>query len=55
MSILTKQQILELLQETDQEVIAELYRRADRVRQEQVGQNVHLRGLIEFSSCWRQS
>jgi len=39
MSILTKQQILELLQESDQDVIAELYRQADRVRQEQVGEN----------------
>ena len=31
----------------------ELYRRADRVRQEALGDDVHLRGLIEFSNYCR--
>ncbi|OPY13423.1 MAG: Biotin synthase [Syntrophus sp. PtaB.Bin001] len=50
----TKRHIVELLKETNPENIAELYRQADRVRQEQVGPTVHLRGLIEFSSFCRK-
>lgn len=54
MPILTRQQIIELLQEKDQQIIMDLYRWADQIRREQVGQNVHLRGLIEFSNFCRK-
>ncbi len=43
-------EILTWLRETDPTRLAELWRRADRVRQENVGGEVHLRGLIELSN-----
>ncbi len=54
MPILTRQQIIELLQEKNPRIIADLYCWADRIRQEQVGSHVHLRGLIEFSNFCRK-
>lgn len=43
------------LRETDTTRLAELWREADRVRGQYVGDAVHLRGLIEFSNyCVRQ-
>jgi biotin synthase len=38
------------LQEKDETAIQSLYREADRIRKQYVGDAVHLRGLIEFSS-----
>ncbi|MEN6317892.1 MAG: [FeFe] hydrogenase H-cluster radical SAM maturase HydE [Syntrophaceae bacterium] len=52
--MLTKRQIIDLLKEKDQAVIDNLFRQADQVRKQYVGDAVHLRGLIEFSNyCWR--
>ena len=47
---LDKSAIIELLTEAPAD---ELYRRADDVRREAVGDDVHLRGLIEFSNICR--
>jgi len=47
--------ILRWLTETDSSRLDELWREADRVRKEHVGEEVHLRGLIEISNhCLRQ-
>jgi biotin synthase len=47
--------ILRWLTETDSSRLDELWREADRVRKEHVGDEVHLRGLIEISNhCLRQ-
>ncbi len=43
-------EILAWLKETNPARLAELWQRADRVRQENVGGDVHLRGLIELSN-----
>jgi biotin synthase len=50
---LTREEIVALL-ETD-EFDAELFAAADRVRKEFVGDEVHLRGLIEFTNCCDQN
>ena len=48
-------EILDWLRETNEERLGELYRLADEVRRRNVGDAVHLRGLIEFSNhCVRQ-
>jgi biotin synthase len=55
MSELTQSEILDWLREMRPERLQELYERADRVRKQNVGDAVHLRGLIEISShCARQ-
>ncbi len=47
--------ILHWLAETDSARLDDLWREADRVRKEHVGDEVHLRGLIEISNhCLRQ-
>ncbi|MFA6244821.1 MAG: [FeFe] hydrogenase H-cluster radical SAM maturase HydE [Candidatus Hydrogenedentales bacterium] len=43
--------ILSWLEEEDPDRLEELYRMADEVRREAVGDEVHLRGLIEISNC----
>jgi biotin synthase len=53
----TREEILGWLCERREERLAQLWRTADHVRHECVGQAVHLRGLIEISShcirrCW---
>ena len=50
--ILTKEEIVALLSLKD---AAPLYAAADAVRQNYVGDEVHLRGLIEFSNCCHQN
>jgi biotin synthase len=52
---LTQDEILTRLRENDPEKLAELYRRADAVRAGHVGEEVHLRGLIEFSNICQRS
>jgi biotin synthase len=48
-------EILRWLTETDAAALAELYAEADRVRRLHVGDEVHLRGLVEISNiCARQ-
>jgi biotin synthase len=48
-------EILAWLRETREARLEELWREADRVRKERVGDEVHLRGLIEISNyCVRQ-
>jgi biotin synthase len=50
-----RDEILYWLREEDETRLEELWQRADRVRHENVGDAVHLRGLIEFSNyCVRQ-
>jgi biotin synthase len=46
-----RREILAWLRETDPARLAELYAAADGTRREQVGDAVHLRGLIEISNC----
>jgi biotin synthase len=46
----TRSEILSWLRETDEPRLAELWRRADLVRQQAVGGEVYLRGLIEISN-----
>lgn len=48
---LTKKNIVEFLNSTDDE----LFKLADKVRKESVGDEVHLRGLIEFSNYCKQN
>jgi biotin synthase len=55
MNELSKSEILELLRETRSGPLQDLYTRANEVRKQNVGDAVHLRGLIEISShCVRQ-
>lgn len=55
MNELTQIEILDWLRETRAERLQELYIHADAVRKQNVGDAVHLRGLIEISShCLRQ-
>jgi len=55
MKDLTQSEILDWLRETRPARLHELYERADRLRKQNVGDAVHLRGLIELSShCVRQ-
>lgn len=50
----TKQDIVSLLKLANSEKLEELYSLADKVRSENVGEIVHLRGIIEFSNhCCR--
>ena len=50
---LTKEEIIELLE--TEEFNNEIFQAADRVRKEYVGDEVHLRGLIEFSNICKQN
>ncbi|MDF2570830.1 MAG: [FeFe] hydrogenase maturase subunit HydE [Sporomusa sp.] len=50
---LTKREIVTLL--TDNQYVDEFFAAADRVRQKYVGNDVHLRGLIEFSNICKQN
>jgi biotin synthase len=45
-----RNEIVDWLRETDPDRLAELWRLADRTRQQYVGGEVHLRGLIELSN-----
>lgn len=47
---MTPDQVRYWLFEEDDRRLAQLWREADRVRRESVGEEVHLRGLIEFSN-----
>jgi biotin synthase len=52
---LERTDILRWLRETDPVALETLWQEADRVRKEHVGEEVHLRGLIEISNhCLRQ-
>lgn len=50
MSGLTREQVLATLRETDPQRLEELWWAADVVRRSRVGDEVHLRGLVEISS-----
>ncbi len=50
---LDKQQIIQLLQDKEQQDA--LFKKADSVRHQYVGDEVHLRGLIEFSNICRNN
>lgn len=53
--VLDRSAILGWLKETDETRLLQLWTAADRVRREHVGEQVHLRGLIEISNhCLRQ-
>lgn len=47
--MLERPEVLARLRETDPGRLSRLYRRADAVRREHVGDEVHLRGLVEVS------
>ncbi|MFP4106851.1 MAG: [FeFe] hydrogenase H-cluster radical SAM maturase HydE [Phycisphaerae bacterium] len=52
---MTHDQIVRRLKETDESLLGDLWARADAVRKENVGDEVHLRGLIEISNhCVRR-
>ena len=52
---MTKIEIINWLQETNESKLQQLWRMADEVRKKSVGDYVHLRGLIEFSNyCVRR-
>jgi biotin synthase len=51
---LSKRQIVELLNETDESVIQGLFGEADRIRREFMTDDIHLRALIEFSNYCRR-
>jgi len=52
---MSREDILRWLHETDEQRLEQLWALADAVRRRQVGDAVHLRGLIEFSNhCARQ-
>jgi len=52
---ITQDEIRAWLKEDDEARLEDLWRRADAVRREHVGDDVHLRGLVEFSNrCVRQ-
>jgi len=52
---ITRSDMIRGLREQDEKSLQELYRRADTVRRTSVGDEVHLRGLIEISNhCVRQ-
>jgi biotin synthase len=51
----TRSEILTWLRETDERRLESLWHRADAVRRAHVGEDVHLRGLVEFSNhCVRE-
>lgn len=50
---LTREEIIDLLR--DEEINEELYEAADRVRKKYMGDEVHLRGLIEFSNICKRN
>ncbi len=52
---MTRNEIMQWLREDNPGRLQELWRRADQVRHENVGDAVHLRGLIEFSNHCRRS
>ena len=49
----TKNEIVQLLSDNSTE--ADLFKKADEIRKEYVGDDVHLRGLIEFSNICRNN
>ncbi|HBT76303.1 MAG TPA: [FeFe] hydrogenase H-cluster radical SAM maturase HydE [Planctomycetaceae bacterium] len=51
---LARQKILSRLRENDPEKLQSLWNEADAVRRRNVGDAVHLRGLIELSNCCRR-
>ena len=52
---MTKNDIIVWLKENDETKLKELWDQADKVREETVGDQVHLRGLVEFSNyCVRR-
>jgi len=52
---LSKEELLTLLAVNDNEELEGLYQRADLIRKKYVGDEIHLRGLIEFSNICRKN
>jgi len=52
---LTKDEIVTLLEIEDKNTLNYLYQQADKIRQKYHGDEVHLRGIIEFSSYCKQN
>jgi len=50
---LSREHIIGWLKESDQTLLKEVFDWADNVRRENVGDQVHLRGLIEISNMCR--
>ncbi len=53
--ILRKEEIISLLQAEDKNDIQTIYRKADEVRKKYCGDEVHIRGIIEFSNYCEQN
>ena len=53
--VLTKDDLVTLLALYEPDELEDLYRRADVIRQKYVGNDVHLRGLIELSNICRKN
>lgn len=53
-SFLFKEEIIAILDEENPDQVGELYREADRTRKEFMGDEVHIRGIIEFSNYCRK-
>ena len=51
---LTKDQIISLLKLTDINEVKKLYHKAEKMREKYFGNEIHLRGIIEFSNYCRQ-
>lgn len=52
--MIRRESILRWLKQDDPRLLQRLYARADRVRQANVGSQVHLRALVEISNCCRR-
>jgi len=47
---LSREEIISILQENNEDYLAELYHRADRIRNKNFGNEVHLRAVLNFSN-----
>lgn len=53
--ILARQDLIYVLDLEDPDKLEQIYRAADQIRQKYVGEEIHLRGLIEFSNFCRKN
>jgi biotin synthase len=52
--VFSREDLVTLLEEQDPKKVSQLYRKADRTREEFMGDEVHIRGIIEFSNYCRR-
>ena len=51
---LSREELVTFLDEEDPEKVSRLYQEADRARKEFIGDEVHIRGIVEFSNYCRR-